>query len=82
MCQMHPGPDQLHSVTSLLRCEALLLVNWLSIFRNKLAHKSSSSEIFPNISILGYENTRLSRNVAYQIQSGTTLSGTVTDGQK
>jgi hypothetical protein len=35
-----------------------------------------------NISFRRYETTRLFRNVAYQIPSGTTQSDTVPDGQK
>jgi len=72
MNQLHPGHDQLHSVALLFRCDALLLVNWLSMFRNKFANTSPWTEIFLYISTLDFEYNRLSRNVAYQPPSGTT----------
>jgi hypothetical protein len=38
MYLLHPGGDQQQSVSLLIRCDDLSLVNWLSTFRSKLAH--------------------------------------------
>jgi len=59
--QFHPGRDQLHSVSLLLRCDAVLLGNLLSIFGNTIAHISLWSKIFLILSKLEYETTRLSK---------------------
>ena len=59
--QFHPGCDQLHSVSLLLRCDAVSLCNLLSFFRSKIAHISLWSKIFLILSKLEYETTRLSK---------------------
>jgi hypothetical protein len=39
--QFHPGYDQLHSVSVLVKCDAVSPGNWLWIFCNKFTHTSS-----------------------------------------
>jgi hypothetical protein len=69
--QYHPGCDQLHSISLLLRCAAVSPGNLLSTFRNKLAHTSSWREIFLILSNLEYEINKMSRKVDYRLPSDT-----------